>query len=287
MRFEREVQEQYLKAFGKGSSGLRKNRKQGGLAQLQVLDAILDQQRVACQIDLGVVEIPVSQIVGVTTADGKELLYSPDFMPLSSPKSPYAKEWRQLYLAYLSGEGPGTPIRCYEYLGRFYVHDGAKRVSVLKSHGAPTISSQVIRIMPKHTAEKNIQCYYEFLHHFHLTGLYQISFTQPEYFAKLQAALGHETNYRWNDTDRFGFLFHWHAIETAFQKAYDGYLNITAADALVILLERYSYSQIIKMPVWVLARVFEAHWKRMHELSFPELAQKRKNTQVSEVLQTA
>lgn len=287
MRFEREILEQYLKAYGKGTGDQRKNVRQGGNTHLPILESTLVPNMVAEQIDLGVMDIPVSQIVGVTTADGKELLYTPDFLPLSSPKSAFVKKWCELYLEYLSDEGLVNPIFCYEYLGRFYVQDGVKRVSIMKSHSAPTISAHVIRIMPKRTPEKNIQCYYEFLNHFNLTGLYQVSFTQPGFFEKLQVALGHDVNDRWNDMDRFGFLFHWHAIETAFQKAYDGFLNITTADALVILLEKYTYNQIKNMAVWVLARVFEADWKKLHELSFPEHAQKKGKTKASEVLQTA
>ena len=126
-----------------------------------------------------------------------------------------------------------------------------------------------------------------FLQHFRLTRLYQISFSNPEHFAKLQSALGHEANYRWNDTDRFGFLFHWHTIENAFQKAFEDSLNITVADALVALLEQYTYNQIIKMPVWVLTRVFQANWKRMYELSFPGFSSEKKEQRFTGMLQTA
>ena len=114
-----------------------------------------------------------------------------------------------------------------------------------------------------------------------------MSFSNPEHFAKLQSALGHEANYRWNDTDRFGFLFHWHTIENAFQKAFEDSLNITVADALVALMEKYTYNQIIKMPVWVLTRVFQANWKRMYELSFPGFSSEKKDQRFVGMLQTA
>ena len=158
-------------------------------------------------------------------------------MPLSKADTEFANTWWYLYQEFLSDDGLRKPIRCYEYLGKFYVQDGAKRVSVLKYHGAATVFSEVIRIMPTCTQERNVQNYYEFLQHFRLTRLYQISFSNPGDFAKLQSALGHEANYRWNDTDRFGFLFHWHTIENAFQKAFEDSLNITVADALVALME--------------------------------------------------
>ena len=105
--------------------------------------------------------------------------------------------------------------------------------------------------------------------------------------AKLQSALGHEANYRWNGTDRFGFLFHWHTIENAFHKAFEESLSITAADALAVLLEKYTYNQIIRMPVWVLTRVFQANWKRMYEFSSPRLSSEKKEQRFTGMLQTA
>ena len=53
-----------------------------------------------------------------------------------------------LCAAHLGDEGIRDPIRCYEYMGRFYVQEGNKRVSVLKSYGAPTIPGYVIRVVP-------------------------------------------------------------------------------------------------------------------------------------------
>lgn len=287
MRFEKEVKQQYIIANDKAARPQRGTAKRAEPAHPPVLEKLLDKKNAAYTIDLGVLEIPVSRIVGIASADQRELLYASNFMPLPGANTEFAEEWRRLYQEFLSDKGPLTAIRCYEYLGRFYVDDGAKRVSVLKHHGAATVSAQVIRIMPTCTQEENVQCYYEFLRHFRMTRLYQVSFTRPEHFAKLQAALGHEANYRWNDTDRYGFLFHWQTIETAFQRAYEGYLSITAADALVILLETYTYHQIIKMPVWVLTRVFQVHWRRMYELSFPGLPLGKKERKLSGVLHSA
>ncbi len=287
MRFEKEVKQQYIIANDKAARVQRNAAKQAEVKHPVVLERILDRQKVAYKIDLGLLEIPTNQIVGFAAADQKALLYATNFMPLSGIKTEFAESWRYLYQEFLSDEGLRSPIRCYEYLGKFYVQDGAKRVSVLKHHGAATIPAEVTRIMPVCTRDQKVQIYYEFLDHFQLTGLYQVSFTRPEYFAKLQTAMGHEPNYRWNDTDRFGFLFHWCTIENAYNKAYEGYLNITAADALAVLLEKYPYHQIIKMPVWVLTRVFQANWKQLNELSSPGVSSPKKEQRLSGVLQTA
>ena len=72
---------------------------------------------------------------------------------------------------------------------------------------------------------------------------------------------------KWSDSDRTSFLTHWPKIERAFQSSFDNGLNITPADALVVLLEKYSFAQIIRMDSWVLARIFQTCWKDLYQLS--------------------
>jgi len=52
-------------------------------------------------------------------------------------------------------------------------------------------------------------------------------------------------------------------------------------------MEKYTYNQIIKMPVWVLTRVFQANWKRMYEFSSPRLSSEKKEQRFTGMLQTA
>ena len=100
----------------------------------------------------------------------------------------------------------GTPIKCYEYLGRFYVEEGNKRVSVLKSYGAATIPGQVTRMVPVETQDLAIQRYYEFMDFYRLAGIYQVQFERLGSYAKLQAALGYEPGYIWTKEERKSFL---------------------------------------------------------------------------------
>ena len=183
-------------------------------------------------------------------SDGTERAYTPDFLPLTAANTDYAEKWRKLYLAYLSDEGIRDPIGCYEYLGRFYVNDGMKRVSVLKSHGAATITAQVIRVMPAESNSPEMKAYKEFLKHFRLTGLYQVYFNQPENFKKLQAALGYEPNHVWTEMDRYSFMFNWYSFDRAYKKIFGEDENLTAADALVKILEDHSYVEVRKMHPW-------------------------------------
>ena len=287
MKFAREVHEVYQQAYAMATRSLTKAKKQGLPVCPVALNTLMEERMISYHLDLGVMDIPTNLIVGVTEGTEKSSLYSKDFFPVSVPKSKFADQWRDLYRQCFSEEGLPGHIRCYEYLGKFYVADGLKRVSVAKYHKAHMIKSQVIRIMPIRTESKSIQQYYEFLFHFRLTRLYQIQFTQQGYFEKFQAALGYEPTYKWTDADRSQFLAVWPKIEYAFYKSYDEYLYITAADALVVLLEKYPYEQITQMESWTLARIFQTFWKEFYALSFPDFKLGRKQHKSAEALQTA
>lgn len=146
------------------------------------------------------------------------------------------------------------------------------RVSVTKFLGIPTMKARVVRLIPVRTDVKEVQRFFDFLIQYRLTQLYQLQFTQTGFFEQLQAALGNSPSCRWNEGDRTSFLMHWNTIEEAFRKSYGESLNITAADALVVLLRKYPYERIIRMESWVLARIFQASWKELYALSFSEYA---------------
>ena len=147
MRFEKEVWYRYHQVHGMAQKEARKAEKMGLERCPKELKYQLENKKIANTVELGTVEIPVNQIVGTAVFDEKNL-YSPNFLPISSTNSPFAEQWCQLYMDYLSDKGWDAPIRCFEFLGRFYVQDGKKRVSVLKAHGATVTEAIVTRIMP-------------------------------------------------------------------------------------------------------------------------------------------
>ena len=155
MRFQTEVWERYSVSQNRAKRMVRR----GAEMTLPVFESVLEKTKVAGEMDLGVVEIPVNQIVGIASDSDREN-YASDFLPLPSIKSEYAENWTRLYLEHLSDAGLREPIRCYEYLGKFYVVDGKKRVSVLKDNGAAMVKAAVIRILPAESEEAEIQSYY-------------------------------------------------------------------------------------------------------------------------------
>lgn len=264
MDYEREARVQYQKAYSMAMRNHPQEKKNRNIANPITLNALLEEGMISCRIDLGIMEIPTNLIVGIAEPMESMRIFTRDFLPLADPDSESANFWRNTYQKYVADPNRSV-IDCLEYLGKFYVLNGIQEVSVVKFYGACTIKARIIRMMPIKSEATAIRRYFDFLVHFHLTNLYQLQFTQPGYFEKLQRALDKEGMMQWNESDRSSFLMHWPKIERAFQKSFDNSLNITCADALVILLEKYPYKQLIQMDSWVLARIFQASWKDFYQ----------------------
>jgi len=264
-----------LEAVNQYNYALKRGRKtyhscvlQGRYPYPQVLDEILSDAMIAGQVDLGVAEIPLDQIVGTKTA-GRRSAFSPDFMPLLDSDTEFASKWVELCQAHM-GEGIRDPIRCFEYLGRFYVQEGNKRVSVLRSYDASTISAYIIRMVPVWSEEPQIQQYYEFMQDYQMTGLYRVHFTRRGSFAKLQAALGFETDHVWTDDDRKDFLSGFTFFMAPFQKLGGDTLPITAADALLVWLKVYTFDDLRTAPAAQILKMLRAIWPDVKGLAEPE-----------------
>ena len=254
-----EALEYYQQALKMGRKAHRQAVQQGQYPFLQILDEILADHMIAGETDLGTMEIPMDKIVGTKTR-GRTNAFASNFMPLLPENSEFGMKWCALCDAHLSDEGIRDPIVCYEYLGRFYVQEGNKRVSVLKFFGAPTITGTVYRILPNDCTSPEVQAYREFLTYYPLTKLYQVSFSQLGSFPKLQAALGYEADHVWTEDERRNFLSGFFFFERAFQKLGGDSVRATAADALLEWLKVYPYDNLRKLSKHDLVKSLQAIW---------------------------
>lgn len=238
-----EALDQYNYALKLGQKYYKSAVVSGGYPYPQVLDEVLDESMVVGRMEMGLVDIPAEQIAGVKSAGRKSALAG-NFMPILGAESEFASKWISLCEAHLSDEGIRDPIKCCEYMGRFYVQEGNKRVSVLKSYGAPTIPGLVTRIIPEFSDDPAVQIYYEFMRFYQLTGLYQLNFTRLGSFAKLQAALGFKPKHVWTLDERRGFMAGYVHFKASFDKLNTKKLPVTAADALLIWLQVFSFCDI-------------------------------------------
>ncbi|MCI8648883.1 MAG: BMP family ABC transporter substrate-binding protein [Anaerotruncus sp.] len=261
-----EAVEQYTKALKQGRKCYKDCVLHGSYPYLQILDEILSNAATAGQVELGVIEIPTEQITGTKTR-GRDRAFSADFMPLMDTDTEFATKWIALCQAHLGDEGIRDPIRCYEYLGRFYVQEGNKRVSVLKSYQAPSIPAYVIRVVPVWSQEPEILAYYEFMHSYQITGLYQVYFSRTGSFAKLQKALGYAPDHVWTAEERRVFSSEFAFFQQSFYSLGGASLPITAADALLVWLKVYPFTFLKSAPTSELTKTLRAVWTDIRGLA--------------------
>lgn len=254
-----EANSKYAQALKAGQKTYRECVLNGRYPYLQILDEILSDSMVAGQVDLGVIDIPAEQIVGTKT-EGRRTAFAADFMPLLSQESEFATKWINLCAAHLSDEGIRDPIRCYEYMGRFYVQEGNKRVSVLKSFDAVYIPGYVTRVIPAYSQDEAVRLYYEFMDFYRLSGLYQIYFSRLGDFAKFQAAMGFDPDHVWTEDERRRFQAMFYYFQKAFKRLGGQDMPITAADALLVWMQLYPLKSLKELPLTEIDKSLAAVW---------------------------
>ncbi len=254
-----EAHEQYLKALKAGQKYYKAAVSRGEYPYPPVLDDILTPDALAGYVDLGLTNIPADRIVGTKSA-GRSAALAGNFMPLLGADSEFAGKWMHLCDAHLGDEGIRDPIRCFEYFGRFYVAEGNKRASVLKSYEAPTIPALVTRAVPRWSEAADVQLYYEFMAFYALSGLYGVDFRRPGSYARLQAALGVEPDHVWTEEERRSFRAGFSRFEDAVRRLHPGETDVTAAEALLVWLQVYGFTELKALPLPELTKKLGSIW---------------------------
>lgn len=159
--------------------------KKGQTGYLDVLEGKLHETETVGEINLGIYEIPLENIVGTFT-EARSTAFAGNFMPILAEGSEFSAKWQSLYSHHIK-DGISDPIKVYEYLNRFYVIEGNKRVSVLKHVGAYSIRAEVIRILPKKDPKnRDISIYYEIVdYNPHILAFVGLWFRKKGSFTKL------------------------------------------------------------------------------------------------------
>lgn len=254
-----EAAEHYQQALKAGKRAQKHMAHLGQNPHLPILDEILTGYATAGQEELGTIEIPADRIVGTKTR-GRSDAFAANFMPLIADKSEFSMKWQNLCQYHLGETGIRDPIFCYEFLGKFYVQEGNKRVSVLKYFGAASIMGKVIRIVPDESDLPEILSYREFLTYYPKTKLYEISFSRQNSFPKLQAALGHDEDHVWTEEERRNFRSSFYYFNKAFEKLREEPMAATPADALLEWLKLYPFEAIKTMSNAELLGSLESIW---------------------------
>ena len=259
--------EDYRSAQRAGQRAYRANVARGQSPYLAVLDDILTDVDIVAQEPLGLVDIPAESIVGTKTA-GRHTAFASNFMPLLDDDTEFAVKWSNLCDAHLE-EGIHTPIIAFEYLNKFYVQEGNKRVSVLKYYEAVKIPGTVTRLIPAKNDTLENKLYYEFLDFYKFSRINYVSFSRLGGYAKLQALACKATGEAWTDDDRLNFSSLYTMFSQQFYALGGGSLGLTPGDALLVYLSVYRYSDTYDATPAQVRQNLEKLWNEVKVLTEP------------------
>ena len=242
--------EEYRKAQKMGLREYRSSVAAGIYPYPQVLDDILQNTGSTRQESLGVVDIPLELIKG-TRSEGRKTAFSLSFLPLLRVDTEFAVKWANLFQAQME-EGIRDPIQAYEFMGRFYVEEGNKRVSVMAYLGAVSISGQVTRLVPPKTGSVQSILYYEYMDFYRDTGINYLIMTRPGSYRQICRQLNIQPGTPWTPDQRADFYSAYYRFRKVYrQSPLEG---VTVGEALVTYLSLYPYRELSQLSDQALGR---------------------------------
>ena len=157
-----EARDAYRAARRRGLKESAVCRARGGSGYLAVPDVRREECGVLGFVSQAPRAISLHRIAG-TYQVNRAASFAPNFMPILSENSEFASKWIALYASHID-TGIRDAVRVYEYLWKYYVSEGNKRVSVLKYVGASAFEAEVTRLIPQYDEDNSdtVQ-YYAFL----------------------------------------------------------------------------------------------------------------------------
>lgn len=260
----------YIQAAKLGKKDYQSNLMSGKSPTLEVLDDILHTTKDYREVSLGLVEIPLEQIVGTKTT-GRSNSFSSNFMPILDSDSEFAAKWIHLCISQQE-EGIKDPIKAYEYMNKFYVLEGNKRVSVLKYFDAVSIMGEVTRILPKKTDDLDVQIYYEYIDFYELSEINYLYFSKLGCFKKLQTLVGKNTDEKWSSDDKMDFRSLFQSFKTEYSNlGGDKLRHITCGDAFLAFVELYGYDELLTKDSDELNELISLNYKEFELMSKNEV----------------
>lgn len=274
------VQEIYVKARKLGNKEYQKAIDDGESPYLPVLDEIIESRILFKEEPVGTREIPLAQVVGTVTK-GRQEAFARNFMPLLGPETEFGTKWIIL-MEYQEKEGISDAIKVIEYLGKFYVLEGNKRVSVMKFLEMPTILATVSRIVPPLNDDKEVIIYYEFLKFFKSTSIYDIFFSEEGCYDKLAEMIGRDFETPWDQDSIINLKSAFYKFSQAYKTVVNRTKQITTGDAFLLYVEMFKYDDLIDATVDEIKKNIRQIWPEIeiadngNQIAFSEEPQLQK-----------
>lgn len=255
------MEEAYRQARKRGEQGRRRAISQSEHPYLTDLDGLVAQLPLGQRESVGLRDIPLEMVVGTVTK-GRQSAFSCNFMPLLPFNTEFARKWSNLYDIQVT-EGYRDPIIVTEFMHRFYVQEGNKRVSVLKFLDALTVSAKVTRLYPGTWDSVESRLYGEFCAFWRVCPLYEIEFSREGSYETLAKMLGQNLIEKWPQK-KVDYLRHTFLLfKRAYLRAGGDHLDITPADAMLVYLNVYNQDRLLDTPTDIVVNRLCKIWREL------------------------
>ena len=235
--------EDYLQAQKKGLRLTHALQSRGEDPTLPVLSEIVPELNRLTQVPLGLIQISLDQIEGTATR-GRTTAFARNFMPLLDVDSEFALKWSILYDDVVEN-GLRDPVLAYEYYNRFYIIEGNKRVSVMRTLDAVTIEANVTRILPEPEDSERYRVYQEFLGFYADSGINFINFGREGSFERLYALLDKQPGDKWTGDEISDLESCYHRFSQAYDARTGAKPPLPVGDAFLVYLDVFGYADSI------------------------------------------
>lgn len=272
----------YLKARKAGTKEYQKATSDGENPYLPALDNLVESRTLMKEETVGTREIPLPQVVGTVTA-GRQEAFARNFMPLLPIETEFGSKWTRV-MEYQTEEGIQDAVKVLEYMGKFYVLEGNKRVSVMKYLEMPTILADVTRVRPPMSDDKEVVVYYEFLKFYKCTAIYDILFSEQGGYEKLANAVGKDLENPWDEDTIMDLKSAFLNFNKAYRTLDSKIKQLTNADAFLVYIDMYKYESIVNATSDEIKKNLNQIWPEIkiadggNQITFSEEPQLQKKT---------
>ena len=254
-------EEEYKKALKRGERDFRRDTSAGIYPYLPALDSVIEQSDIKGEVHIGTMEIPLEMVIGTRT-EGRQRAFSRTFMPILGTETEFASKWSNLYDIQTT-EGLRDPIKCFEYMHRFYVQEGNKRVSVMSYLDAGTIAADVTRLLPKEWDAPERKLYDEFLEFWHAVPIYDIEFTRKGSYERLAELIGRDLKAPWPEEAVDQLTSAYQYFRTLYLRNGGGHFDTTCGDAMLAYLSYFPNEDLLDTPGSIIVERLNRLWSEL------------------------
>lgn len=255
----------YMSALKSGKRQYHACVNKGTYPYLPVLENIVPDSQIDSEVSLGIDQIPLKLVVGTCNA-GRTNAFADNFMPILDWGTEFSAKWASLSDSQMN-EGIRDPIKVYEYMNKFYVLEGNKRVSVLKYFNAVTVNAEVIRKVPKYSDDPDIRIYYEFMDFYKCTKINDLYFSEVGSFPSLMKLAGIQKEEKMEEDAKRDFISCFLSFKNAYEARGGDKFDYPAGDAFLRFIHIHGYDSVKEMSIDEMAKNVAKTWAEFELLS--------------------